>query len=446
MKLKSFLDYPYGMRFMLDNLNTASSVSKRILADSGYISDPDILADEFGKLGSMREFYRRDDRNRRRISDIRYKISGLKDISHFSGIFQDKFIPGDIELFEIKSFALIANALASFTAELPANIPEIDSLDEVVNILDPDGFRNSTFYIYDSYSSELASKRILLKKNPEDELLDESCREIEDKVRADIKRRLSPFSEEISNQFKRITDLDIIIAKVLQMEEMELSLPVISEKGFKFNGIFNPEVKYFLHEQGKDFQSNDIENGSGVLLITGANMGGKTVLLKSLTLSYILFHFAFGIPASEASVTPVKAVSFITGDSQDIKSGYSSFASEILKINKIITQLKRGDTVASFIDEPARSTNPSEGTALAESLLEILSDFASVSVVTTHYNISGVKCKRLRIKGIVNNIMNYSLIDDSEGVVPKEAINIARSLGADEEWMNKADNYFKENI
>jgi hypothetical protein len=62
-----------------------------------------------------------------------------------------------------------------------------------------------------------------------------------------------------------------------------------------------------------------------------------------------------------------------------------------------------------------------------------------LSVVTTHYNVSNNKCLRYRVKGIENGKMNYTLIETDTHFVPKEAINIAKTLGVDEEWVRKTE-------
>lgn len=147
----------------------------------------------------------------------------------------------------------------------------------------------------------------------------------------------------------------------------------------------------------------------------------------------------FGIPAETAQISIVESIHFCSGDDQNIERGLSSFAAEILKINKVLEEIRRGKRILALIDEPARTTNPEEGTALSESLVDMLKQKNVLSVVTTHYNVSNNKCLRYRVKGIENGKMNYTLIETDTHFVPKEAINIAKTLGVDEEWVRKTE-------
>jgi dsDNA-specific endonuclease/ATPase MutS2 len=164
-------------------------------------------------------------------------------------------------------------------------------------------------------------------------------------------------------------------------------------------------------------------------------MGGKSITLKTLALSQYLFQFGFGIPAKEAFIVPVSHIMFSFGSEQNIQKGLSSFATEILKINNILKAIKSKKLILALIDEPAGTTNPHEGSALLTALIKILKKYNSFTVITTHYNITNVVCKRLRVSGFENGKMNYSLIEDIGTTAPHEAILVAKSLNIDEEWI-----------
>ncbi|HCV16294.1 MAG TPA: hypothetical protein DF637_08175 [Rikenellaceae bacterium] len=167
-------------------------------------------------------------------------------------------------------------------------------------------------------------------------------------------------------------------------------------------------------------------------------MGGKTVTLKTLALAQLLFQYGFGIPSEEAHITPVNEIYLSCGDDQDYRASLSSFAADMKRVDKMIKSLKRGRFILSLTDEPARTTNPVEGSALAESLITVLSKYRSMNVLTTHYNISNPYCTRLRVKGFENGKMNYSLVEDTGTEAPHEALLIAESLDIDSEWIELA--------
>jgi len=174
-------------------------------------------------------------------------------------------------------------------------------------------------------------------------------------------------------------------------------------------------------------------------------MGGKTVALKSLCLCQYLFQFGFAVPAERAEMVPVENIVFCFGDDQDQQKGLSSFAAEILRIDRMIEMVESGAKTLALVDEPARTTNPTEGSALVSSLLRILSNYPNLSLVlTTHYNVdSSARC--WRVKGLVEDEkgyerlkMDYSLTESPDNEVPHEALNIARKLGVSPRWLDEA--------
>ncbi|MFR7809553.1 MAG: MutS-related protein, partial [Butyricimonas faecihominis] len=145
------------------------------------------------------------------------------------------------------------------------------------------------------------------------------------------------------------------------------------------------------------------------------------------------------------------------GDEQSELSGLSSYASEMLRVNAIVQDVKAGKNALILIDELARTTNPTEGKAIVNAMLAFLTDKGARSLITSHY--SGIKahCKKMRVKGFVkehvkgqltinniNEFIDYSLIEDTHDSVPQEAMRIARILGVDEELLDKAEEFLDD--
>ena len=179
-------------------------------------------------------------------------------------------------------------------------------------------------------------------------------------------------------------------------------------------------------------------------------MAGKTVLLKSVGTAQQMTQLGMYAPADEAVVTLVDDVATSIGDEQDEMNGLSSFASEIIKISNII-QRCRHERLLVLVDEPARTTNPVEGKALVQALIILLEESSSLSLVTTHYSQLGTGCRRLRVRGFVedmcdlplnpqniNRFIDYSLTPDTTDEVPQEAIRIAAILGCDASLLERA--------
>jgi dsDNA-specific endonuclease/ATPase MutS2 len=129
---------------------------------------------------------------------------------------------------------------------------------------------------------------------------------------------------------------------------------------------------------------------------------------------------------------------FCIGDEQSVEKGLSSFAAEMKNIDAVIKASRENRKLLALIDEPARTTNPTEGAALVTALLRVLADKDMSLVMTTHYDIEPGSARCLRVKGFENGEMDYQLIEVQHGEVPHEALNIAQSLGIDSEWINTA--------
>ena len=374
---------------------------------------------------------------------MNHKLCGLKDIRTTIKNLHGNSVLDDIELFEVKHLALLATEVKTLLKQHGMDgVVEIPPMDEVISILDPDGMRIATFYIYDSYSDQLKALRIQMRQHPEqqEELLLQA-NELEDGVRADLSRKLHPFAVAIENAQLALARIDVNLAKALQMKQMGLTFPVLSNDGTtRYEAMFHPQVKEALAQRGREFQPVDIAFGEQPTLITGANMGGKTVVLKTLTLCQLLFQFGFGIPAAAAQIAVKDEIHFCIGDEQSVEKGLSSFAAEMKNIDAVIQASRMEKKILALIDEPARTTNPTEGAALVTALLQVLADKDMSLVMTTHYDIEPGKARCLRVKGFENGEMNYQLVEVQDGEVPHEALNIAESLGIDSEWINTARN------
>ena len=95
----------------------------------------------------------------------------------------------------------------------------------------------------------------------------------------------------------------------------------------------------------------------------------------------------------------------------------------------------KGEELLALIGGPARSADPVEGNALVCSLIKLLQEQRISLIITTHYRIQDNVCKLLKVRGLENKKMNYSLYEPLNGEVPHEAIDIAKELGASKEWL-----------
>ena len=439
MQLKNVIESPCGLRYMIDQLELQSGYARRWLLDTEMMTRAEDIVACYDALRHFVEFVERVDKIH--IDTLLFKLQGLKDIRTTIRNLAGKQVLDDIELFEVKHLAILAGDVAKLLKQHDLDsVVAIPPLDQVINILDPDGMKIATFYIYDSYCEQLKQLRSQMRQHPDqqDDLILQADA-LEDSVRADLSERLRPFATAIEQAQLALARTDVLMAKAMQMRAMGLTFPELSLDGMcRYEGIFHPQVQAAVTSHGRKYQPVDIAYGLQPTLITGANMGGKTVVLKTLTLCQLLFQFGFGIPAAQVRIDVKDEIYFCIGDEQSVEKGLSSFAAEMKNIDAVIKASRMNKKLLALIDEPARTTNPTEGAALVSALLRVLDGKDMSLVMTTHYDIEPGKAHCLRVKGFENGEMDYRLVEVRDGEVPHEALNIAQNLGIDTEWIETA--------
>ena len=321
------------------------------------------------------------------------------------------------------------------------------------------------FYIYDTYSAELARLRAEIKQKSlqgaeerELEALYVQSVVLEDKVREELSVQLRPYHDDLKQALEAVGLLDVVLAKARQAIRGQLTLPQIPEEGeMVFEGLFHPQIREILEQEGRAFQAVDLKLEKGTTVITGANMAGKTVLLKSVQLAQYLMQFGFYVPARRAGMPLVEQVLTSIGDDQDELNGLSSYAAEMLRVDEMIRQVRQRSKILVLIDELARTTNPVEGRAIVNGVVDFLTTHRVMAMVTTHYSGITAECRKLRVRGFVENriegnmtlknineFIDYSLEEDSGEEVPQEAMRIAWMLGIDRGVLERVENYLQE--
>jgi DNA mismatch repair protein MutS2 len=139
---------------------------------------------------------------------------------------------------------------------------------------------------------------------------------------------------------------------------------------------------------GEEAVPNDLVLGRGftVLVISGPNAGGKTVAMKSLALALLLARAGLHVPAEPgARVDAFEALLADIGDAQDLREHLSTFSAHVANLSSIVRSAGARTLVA--LDEVGVGTDPSEGAALAQAVLEVLADAGARVIATTHYNL-----------------------------------------------------------
>ena len=188
----------------------------------------------------------------------------------------------------------------------------------------------------------------------------------------------------------------------------------------------------------------DLELGDDgrVLLVSGPNMGGKTVLLKTVGLAAALAHAGLPVLAGEGSAVPeLRELIADLGDEQSVDRGLSTFAAHLLALKAMVEAA--GPDVLLLADELGAGTDPEEGAALGRVFVEHLAARGAWAVLTTH--LGSLK----RVAGEVPGVVNGSLEFDLEAMVSRfrfrrgvpgasHALDVAQRLGFPEVLLQRA--------
>ncbi len=442
MRLRDIIDSPCGIRYMLDTLPLSSGFSQSVLLDAPLMTAKEDIEQAYSDIRRYQSLAA----DEILVSTLAHKLCRVKDISRTISRIATGAVVDDIELFEVKLLVLTALDVREIIARygLSEAALEYPCLEKVLGCLDPDGMKIASFYIFDSYSAELAQLRRDIETEKDEEraeALREEERQLQARIRIALCKEIAPYAMQLTEALYMLAQIDIRVAKAQQIAQLGLTMPELDERTYIYKGMFHPFIKSILTQQERDFTPIDITLQEQPVLLIGANMGGKTVVLKMLAQNQYLCQWGFGIPAQSARIVPKDEIFFISGDAQNIATGLSSFAAEMTAINAVVKSAEEDCSrrIIALIDEPARSTNPIEGTALVEALIEVLKKCKGMNLaMTTHYNISSRECLRYKVQGLENGKMNYRLGIAADGEIPHEAIGVAESLNISPSWIGEA--------
>ncbi len=186
-----------------------------------------------------------------------------------------------------------------------------------------------------------------------------------------------------------IARLDALFARAHLAERMDASAPVVDVgRRVALRGARHPLLLAQRWQVGKDAGNIipvdiEIDGERPLLLITGPNAGGKTVALKTLALHALMAQIGCHIPAAEGSRLPVfERLYAIIGDDQSVAENLSTFSAFVKQVREILAEADEHSLV--LLDELGAGTDPDEGAALAQAILETLADRGALVMATTH--------------------------------------------------------------
>ncbi len=230
--------------------------------------------------------------------------------------------------------------------------------------------------------------------------------------------RLRPLLPQLEEAYRFLARIDFLRAKARVAVELNAAVPLLHpEPRIEWLDARHP----ILYLQKKDgvipFSLQLDSQSSRILIISGPNAGGKSVLLKAVGLIQYMLQCGMPVPLRPTSECGLFSSVFIDiGDQQSLDNDLSTYTSHLQNMKELLASAN--ESTLFLLDELGGGTEPRSGCAIAEAVLEELYDKGAFGVVTTHY--ADLKLLADHMPGVVNGAMLF----DTEHMRPLYRLNV----------------------
>ena len=262
-----------------------------------------------------------------------------------------------------------------------------------------------------------------------------------------VSKQLHTFGDSIGGSVQIVSYWDQVQARArIAKRYAGRPITVSEDRNWILQDTVNPMLFWSMDESEVIRNSLALHSPQQMILLSGPNTGGKTVLLKTLGLSAVAARTGFFYPGSGKLFVPYFDSFFVDlGDPQSIEEHISSFSGHVMKMKRILEGL--GPRSLVLIDEMNSATDPEEGAALARSFVEaVIGTEGAILIATTHD-------PRLKALGVTDKrVLNASIVFNEENLKPtyrvvfgapgrSRALETAERLGMPKAVLDRAKSF-----
>ena len=212
-----------------------------------------------------------------------------------------------------------------------------------------------------------------------------SLRTEENRVFYEMSRCISDHRDGIRRVMKAVAEIDIIRAKAQLGKKLNGVIPDVGDDG-TFRCLDAKHPVLLLRGVNAIGNKVELEKDFPSLVISGPNAGGKTIVLKTVGLLVLMVKHSIPIPAKEGARVDIMDVMADIGDMQSVSGDLSTFSGHLVVCREMMKRARTFEgTSLVLLDEIGTGTDPAQGAALAQAVLEDLMNSDSRIIVTTHY-------------------------------------------------------------